>query len=113
MGLKVAVSLSAPSLLDHIELTEGFGIAQLQCPPGLAYKTLKDIRLRTEYYINVVAIKKRIPHGSQKKTEGWTSEGAVYDEVMNLPHPDYKIEPDDILLIIGKDEDIERISRLL
>ena len=52
------------------------------------------------------------PHGTQKSREGWTSEGAVYDEVMNLPYPDYKIEPDDILLTIGKDENIERISRL-
>jgi len=100
-GLRVAISLSAPSLLDHVELTEGFGIAQLKCPPELALKTLKDIRLRTEYYVNVVAIKKMV-----LQKDGST------EEVMTIPHPDYKIEPDDILVIIGKDEDIERVSML-
>jgi trk system potassium uptake protein TrkA len=113
MGLKVAVSLSAPSLLDHIELSEGFGIAQLKCPPGLAKKTLKDIRLRTEYYVNVVAIKKTTkPAGTRGTPGGKQTLGTAHEEVMNLPHPDYQIEPDDILVIIGRDDDIERISKL-
>lgn len=91
MGYRVATSLVIPRLIDHIELEEGYGIVRIKCPGVLVEKSLKDVNLRTEYKVNVVAVKK--------------ADGRV-----EIPAADFRFSQDDILVIVGKDDDIEALS---
>ncbi len=91
MGYRVATSLVIPRLIDHIELEEGYGIARIKCPGVLVEKSLKDVNLRTEYKVNVVAVKK--------------ADGRV-----EIPAADFRFSEGDILVVVGKDDDIEALS---
>lgn len=91
MGYRVATSLVIPRLIDHIELEEGYGIARIKCPSVIVGKSLKDVNLRTEYKVNVVAV---------KKTDG----------MVEIPTADFRFSEGDILVVVGKDDDIEALS---
>ncbi|HEX67957.1 MAG TPA: TrkA family potassium uptake protein [bacterium] len=95
MGKRVAQKLLFPSLLDSIPLSPGYSIAQMQCLKEFQGKKLKDLELRKRYGINVVAIKKE----GEKK------------EIINVPTPEYVMEEGDILVVIGPDNSLEKLTR--
>ncbi|MFZ3063690.1 MAG: TrkA family potassium uptake protein [Nitrospirota bacterium] len=91
MGYRVAASLVLPRLIDHIELKEGYGLAQVKCPAELIDKMLKDVNLRTRFNVNVLAVKKA-------------------DGTVDIPEPDYKFSEGDLLIMVGRDEDLEKLG---
>ncbi len=91
MGYRVAASLVLPRLIDHIELKEGYGLAQVKCPTELIDKMLKDVNLRTKFNVNVLAVKKA-------------------DGTVDIPDPDFKFSEGDLLIMVGKDEDLEKLG---
>lgn len=96
-----AHKLLSPYLVDHIELAEGYGLAQLAAPKAWVNKTLQELDIRRTCNVNIVAIKRRISTASETGAD-------TFDEVvMDTPLPTSRIGEDDILVIAGKDEDIE------
>lgn len=94
-AVRIANSLVTPNMLEYLELVPGYGIVEIPVPHSIVGKTLQESRLRTLYRINVIAIKK--------------STGTL----INLnPAPEDLLAPEDILVIIGRDEDIQRLSDL-
>ncbi len=85
--------LLAPSIMEQIELAEGYSLVQIAAPSAFAGKTLKDLAISSKYQVNVIAIR-RIIHGQDDKV------------VISAPMADTIIEPEDILLVIGGDEAI-------
>ncbi|MBI5042285.1 MAG: TrkA family potassium uptake protein [Nitrospirae bacterium] len=91
MGYRVAAGLVMPRLIDHIELKEGYGLAQVKCPAEFINKMLKGLNLRTKFNVNLLAVKK--------------SDGTV-----DIPEPDYRFGEGDLLIMIGRDEDLEKLA---
>ncbi|OGW50163.1 MAG: hypothetical protein A2Z50_04040 [Nitrospirae bacterium RBG_19FT_COMBO_42_15] len=91
MGYRLAASLVLPRLIDHIELKEGYGLAQVKCPKGMVRKKLKDINLRSKYNVNVLVVKKA-------------------DSTVDIPGPDFIFSEGDQVILVGKDEDLEKLS---
>jgi len=58
MGIRVAHQLVSPNLLDYIELSKDYTIAELSVPRRLCGKSLKDLDPRAKYGCSVVAINK-------------------------------------------------------
>lgn len=92
MGMKVAQSLTATNILDFIELSDEYTIVETKTPAKWVGKSLKLLELRTKYGINVVAIK-----------------NLINDYIDISPNPDYLFKEDDVLVIIGSNEDISKI----
>lgn len=91
MGLRVAHSLVSTSFLDYIELTPDYSIVELKAAKDWQGKSLKDLNIRAKYGINIMAIKQD-------------------DKVVVSPAADDTIQRDDVLVVIGKAEDIYRFQ---
>ncbi len=104
MGAQIAGKLIAPHILENITLSSGHSLVELE-PPGIFYgKTLKELNIRAKFGVNIIAIKSRLPAINEK------GENIVRVHLNDLPSPDEKITPDDILVVVGKDENIKTLS---
>ena len=106
MGKLVARSLVIENVVKHIHLSPGYSVSEIKVPSSLVGKTLRQTKLRKEYNINIVAIKRKRP---QITREG---ERAFEEYTENVPSPDAEFEENDILVIVGHDRDIARFSKM-
>ncbi|PLX18963.1 MAG: potassium uptake system protein [Candidatus Muiribacterium halophilum] len=101
MGRRIANSIAAESIIDNIEFSEGYSIAQVKSPANIQGKSLIDANLRAKYNINVVAI---------KKLEG--EENEEPREKIIVPGSDYILKEDDILIVVGTNDDINNFGSM-
>lgn len=102
-ALRLAQKLIAPNIVDYVELAEGHSLVQFEAPREWQGKQIIELDLRRKYEVNLVAIKRRIP---AKGPEG----KVVYQEkIIDVPRPTDAIEANDILVIVGSDDNILRL----
>ena len=95
MAVRVARSLSTPNILDFIPLSEAFDLIQIGPPREFIGKSLKDLNLRAKYNVHVIAVKELVP-----------------ENFVLAPHADFVIKDSDILIMLGKSENLKRIKSL-
>lgn len=105
MGCMVARSLMIENVVKHIHLSAGYSVAEIKMPTALVGKTLRKAKLRVDFKLNVVAIKRKIP---QINREG---ERTFEEHTENVPSPDTELGEEDILVIVGSDRDIAAFSK--
>jgi trk system potassium uptake protein TrkA len=88
MGVRVANQLVSPNLLDVIELSKDYSVAELSVPPRLSGYSIKDLDPRKKYGCSIVAINKK-------------------SGVVIAPTAADLIHEGDIMVIIGTNEQIE------
>lgn len=94
MGVRVAHNLSASNLMDFIQLSPDYSIAEFLCPVTWVGKTLKQLNVRSKYKVTVLAIER----GN--------------DDIKIDPYPDSLLQEGDVLVLLGKDEDIKEIEKI-
>ncbi|GAA0123926.1 MAG: TrkA family potassium uptake protein [Clostridium argentinense] len=94
MGVRVAHNLCSSNILDYIELSPDFSIAEIVSPQEWHKKSLKELNLRAEYGINVMAIKRN-------------------NEIDVSPSADEIIEANDIIVAIGGNQELNSIEKLI
>ncbi|MGH7378938.1 MAG: potassium channel family protein [Candidatus Methylomirabilales bacterium] len=104
MGQRLGKALVGSSVLDHIALAEGYAMIQWAIDDRLAGKTLGEAKLRTRHRVNVVAIKKR------EVTKAEDGSEQVREQLDPVPLPDYRFAPGDILVLVGKESDLEALT---
>lgn len=104
MGTLVANSLISRSISKCIPITPGCSIAEIMVPKNLQGKNIKELKLRENFKLNIVAVKKKKPQINK------LGERILEDYMEHVPSPDAALEETDILLVIGKDADIEKFS---
>src|SRR3712207_7985408 len=57
-GVRVAHNLVSSNILDYIELSQDYSIAEISSPKEWHGKTLKELDMRSQYGINVMALKR-------------------------------------------------------
>lgn len=90
---RLAHSMDSVSVLDYIPLTPGVSIIELAPPTSFLGKSLAQIDLRREYQVQVVMIKELVP-----------------ENVIVVPGGDHVIKDSDILVVLGKDEDLKKLE---
>lgn len=93
MAIKTARSLSRPNIMDFILLSEDYNLLQIAPPAAFVGRSLKDLDLRAKYNVHVIAIKELIP-----------------ENFVLVPPADFVIKDSDILIMLGKSQDIKRIK---
>jgi trk system potassium uptake protein TrkA len=91
MARRIAHSLSTPNILEFIPLAEEYSISESAPPKHFLGKTLIDLDLRRKFNITVIAIK-----------------DVLSDQFIPAPPPSHMIKDSDILIVIGKTEDVEK-----
>lgn len=100
MAVRVAHSLVVPHSLDYIELSRDFSIVEIPAPAEFVGKSLKQLELRPRYGLTLIAVKRR-PDNSD-------------GEVTNIaPSADEIIGANDVLSLLGANERLAQLSRLL
>jgi trk system potassium uptake protein TrkA len=93
-ALKLAQKLSKPSLLEAVDIGSEHSFVQVKVPRGIEGKTLLELQLRKNYGVNLVAIRQG-------------KDGAS----VSIPGPDTKPAHEDVLMLVGKNKDIDRFIR--
>ncbi|HEX7318986.1 MAG TPA: TrkA family potassium uptake protein [bacterium] len=106
MGEKLAESLASPKIFDFIELSTEYGILEIVSPKKLCDKTLGELKLREKYAISVIAIKRKVPYTKPDGTPDFQ------EEIIIGPGGLDEIQPGDILILLGKYKDLNKIEKL-
>lgn len=92
MGIRVAKNLVTKNVLDFIELAPDYSVMEISALDEWVGKTLEKLNMRSEYGINVMAIK-----------DG--------DDLNISVLGSYEVKEDDILIVIGHNKDLKRLSK--
>ena len=96
MGIKIAKSLIIPNVLDFLPMTKDYEIAELVPPDTFCGKTLTELELPQKLNIQVIAIKELVP-----------------ENLILVPKADFVVKDSEVLVVLGKAKDIERIREKL
>lgn len=106
MGVRLANSLTTSSIMDHLDIVPGYSVAEIQPSRDIIGKAIKESDIKSRYGIQIIAIKSMQPNIDEK------GESVIEEKINILPEASTKIEKDDILLVLGKDEDIEKFKKV-
>ena len=92
MGRRIAHNLVSGNIVDYLELSPQFSMAEITPLPEWLDRSLSELSLRSKLGINVVAIKN--------------------GEALNaMPTPDTRLVEGDMLLVVASDETLRRLNR--
>ncbi|MBP8626884.1 MAG: TrkA family potassium uptake protein [Syntrophorhabdaceae bacterium] len=92
MAAKVARSIIAPNLIDYIPISDEFMICEVAPSNKFIGKSLREVHMRSNYGVDVVAIKDTLT------------------DTVHMVNPDYRMKDSDILVVIGKTQNVERLK---
>ncbi|MCD6082715.1 TrkA family potassium uptake protein [Candidatus Aerophobetes bacterium] len=101
MGKRLAQNLLISNILDYVLISEKYSAAEIRAPKAFWGKMIGELRIRERYNVNILEVKKISGEGKDAKIK----------RINYLPQAKDIIEKGDILLVIGKEEDIERIAK--
>ncbi len=91
MAMRTANVLSGSNVLDYLPLGEEYGIVEYAPDKRFIGKSLRQLDLRSRHHVEVIAVKQIL-------------EGKAL-----VPEPDFVIRDSDLLVIVGKNEAIEKL----
>lgn len=95
MGNRLAQTLSSSNIIDFLELSPDFSIVEIHPPESWKGQTLKELSVRARFGINVLAVR-----------------GEDHNIVTISPSAEQVISQGDILIVVGANDEIERIGNL-
>jgi trk system potassium uptake protein TrkA len=90
---RLAAEIMNPNLLDYVPLEAGYRVMDIAPPNSFYGRTLMDLGLRKQYGVFVIAVKELVPQ-----------------RFIFLPDPSFVVKPSDILLMIGREEQLARLQ---
>ncbi len=93
MANKVARSIISPNVLEYLPISEDFTICELAPPTAFIGKSLAELDLRKKYQLQVIAIR-----------------DVLSESLQLVPRASSIIKDSDVLVIIGREEDIQRVK---
>jgi trk system potassium uptake protein TrkA len=92
-GARLANSLVSESIVDYLELSEEYSVSELNIPLRWVGHSLDDLKVRNTYDISVMAIRRG---------------GAIIIRI----DPYAPLQSGDVLVVIGGNDDIQKIANL-
>jgi len=102
-GRSIAARLAAPEILHNTPISESISIAELGAPSAFFDQELIKLDLRRRFRINIIAVK-RVELDVDEMGNPQKQEQVLF------PEPGMVLQERDVLLIVGKNEDIERFK---
>ncbi len=93
MGERLAKSLSNTDIMDYFDLSDEYSIMEIRLPKSWAGKSMLELNVRANYNINIIAC---------RGTDG---------SISVSPDPKMPLLPENKLIVIGANENIERLIK--
>jgi trk system potassium uptake protein len=105
IALRLGKKLSMKNALDYLPLTEDYAILEVTPPHSFTGKTLRELEISAKYGCQVLGIRYPSPPGNKPKKggNGYTTKMA--------PAGNAVIQEKSVMIVLGKQEDIERLQR--
>ncbi|TAE68973.1 MAG: TrkA family potassium uptake protein [Bacteroidetes bacterium] len=100
VGQTFAKMLINPNIKSFLALPDGYEIVEIQTPRKVIGKSIKDIDIRQKYGLNLITIKMK------------ADDGVGEYHLVGVPKPETKLNDGNILIIMGKHEEIEKFVEL-
>ncbi len=91
MGVRIAHNLISSNVLDYIEFAPEYGVIEIIATNKMIGKTLKELQFRSEFNVNVMAIKRG-------------------EDLHISPGANDKILEGDRLVLMGKNESLDKLK---
>lgn len=91
MAEKLAIRCSADNILDYFSVTEEFSIFEMPIMQSWTGYSIEEINVRKKYHINILLVK----NGSS---------------IMSMPKADYIFKEDDQIIVLGKSEEVLKLT---
>jgi len=90
---KLARGIISPNVLDYLPLSEEYTIFEMAPPESFLGKSIGELQLRNRFHIEVIAVK-----------------NVITDRFVMVPGADFVVKDGEVLLVVGKEADIQRIT---
>lgn len=94
MAVRLAKKLTTNSVMEYISLSNAIEISEVSAGPDMVGKSVLELDFRGRFGLNIIAVE----HNK--------------DTLINI-RPDYVFAQGDVLVVIGRAEDIQRFERTL
>ncbi|AZO95424.1 TrkA family potassium uptake protein [Iocasia frigidifontis] len=91
MGVRIAHNLISSNVLDYIEFAPDYSVIEIIATPNMLGNTLAELKLRSQFNINVMAIKRG-------------------EELNITPGANDKVLEGDVLVVMGKNDDLDKLK---
>jgi len=105
VALIVAERLMNPSVISYLQLPDDHRIAEVLAPRKIAGRTYGDLNLRDRYKLSMITIKRDFLEIIDKQE-------CTIQHIIGVPDTKTIIQPNDSLVIFGKNRDIERFIEI-
>ncbi len=103
-AVRLAQRLISPNVLEYLELAPGFSVEELSVPDHLSGLSLREAQIRETYNVNIIGVRKKVCRMVKGRM--------TTEEVFNVtPALDDVIEKGDILVLVGRQEDLNRLTK--
>lgn len=102
-AIRLAHRLVSPKVLDYLELAPGYSVEEVAVPDRFSGMSVEETRIREQHNLNIIGIKKQVNRMIKGKLKK--------EDTFNFtPSPGDMIEKGDVLVMIGKEGDLDRFS---
>jgi len=105
MGLRLARRLSSTHILHHLDISEEHTIAEVVVAESFVGSTIREMNLRSRFGVNIVGIKKRIPHVTED------GQNVYIEKYVDFPSPDDVFEEGDVLVMVGSERAVTDVEK--
>ena len=92
----LADRLTWPNIVDYLPIDPEYSFVEIAVPESFRGKSLEQLNLRREFGVWVVGVK-----------------DVLTGKLKMFPAGDFQIGPDDLLLMVGKETDIQKLKKRL
>ncbi len=94
----IATKITLSNADKDVHFIEGYVVTEVQVPPAFVGKSILELKIRQDYGVDVLSIKKQTPAGH---------------EIKAIPQADHIFQPDESIIVAGEVENINRIKNLI
>lgn len=91
---KLANTLTNPNMIDYLPLASGYSVVEVAPLKEFIGRTLMELQLPSTYHIQIIAIK-----------------DVLTDTINFIPSANYRLKDSDMLVLVGKDEDLKKFEK--
>lgn len=99
----MARKLTRKGVIEHFDISDEYSISEVATPKWAVGKTLAELDLRKKYNLNLITILHKTTQETSVQEGKWKNK-----KVLGIPEANHRCEAKDILVVFGKNRDLEK-----